>query len=230
MRTRSVWGDGVDRLATAHVIVAGLGGVGCIAVESLARAGVGRLTLIDMDKYETSNLNRQLFSTRESLGRAKTEVAKERILSINPDCAVDIKAVRLTPENIDDILSERPDVVIDAIDTVTSKLALAKYCADSDLKLISCLGTGNRSNPTLITHGDIKDTAGCGCPLARVMRSELKSRGIESLSVVYSKEQPLKTVAPDSAPGRHSPGSTPLVPNAAGLALSYLALSHLMGL
>ena len=229
LRSRAVWGDGVDRLAHAHVAVAGLGGVGCMAAEALCRAGVGPLTLIDDDVYETTNLNRQLFATHGSLGQPKAQVAAERMADINPHCRINAVQRRITAESLPDLLSAPPDFVADAIDTVTSKLALAEYCLGRGIGLISCMGAGNRSNPTAVRVGDIADTAGSGCALSKVMRKELRARGIGSLPVVYSVEQPVSAVVPGSVPGRHSPGSTPMVPPAAGLALAYYIVTQIMG-
>lgn len=228
-RTRAVWGEAADRLADAHIWIAGMGGVGCMAAECLARAGVEHFTLVDMDIYEETNINRQLFATVNTLGHPKVEVAAERLRAINPACQIRTVAERISPDNIPQLLVPAPDIVIDAIDTVTAKIALAVHCSGQKTAIISCLGTGNRSDPTRITTGDIADTAGCGCPLARTMRSELRKRKIERLPVVYSTEQPIKALASDSPEGRHSPGSTPMVPNAAGLALGYLAVKHLTG-
>ena len=219
----------MDRLPASHVLIAGLGGVGCMAAEALVRAGVGRFTLVDMECYEITNMNRQLFATTDTLGRPKVEVAAERMHRINPACAIYCVADRITPDNIVDLLNPAPDLIIDAIDTLTAKLALVEYCVQEDIPIISCLGTGNRSDPTCVTTGDIAETAGCGCPLARRMRSELRGRNIDKLRVVYSTEAPIKAVVSDSPRGRHNPGSTPMVPGAAGLALAYCAAKRLMG-
>lgn len=227
-RSRAVWGGGVDRLAGAHVAVAGLGGVGAMAAEALCRAGIGRLTLIDSDVYELSNLNRQLFSLRETLGENKAAAAKKRLMSINPDCEIKAVTALICEESIPMLLCARPDFVIDAIDTVTHKLSLIEFCINENIPIISSMGAGNRSDPTAIRLGDIADTAGCGCALSRVMRRELRRKGIERLAVSYSAEAPVSAIIKTDKAGRHSPGSTPFVPMAAGLALGYYVAEEIM--
>lgn len=213
------------RIENTLVAVLGLGGVGGAAVEALARLGVGNILVADSDKVELSNLNRQILATHSSLGGNKTDAAAARILDINPQAKVTAAQQFYMPENRDFLFDYAPDVVIDAIDTVTAKLDLAEQCHKRGVPLVMCLGMGNRFDPSAVRLGDISDTAnGSGCGLARVIRRELKKRGVIKQQVVYSLEAPTVTVAPDSRQGRHSPGSAPFVPPAAGYLLAYAAM------
>ena len=229
-RTRLLWGDrALDRLARARVAVLGLGGVGSAVVEGLGRAGVGHILGVDQDCFSPSNRNRQLLATAETVGRAKCQVAGERLRAINP--RIDYQAARefYLPENRDFLFAYRPTLVVDAIDTVTAKIDLAVQCRERGIPLLACLGTGNRNDPSQLRLGTIADTAGSGCPLARVMRRELRRRGILDLPVVYSLEGAASLCAED-AHGRHSPASGPFVPPAAGLLLAYGAVKTLLSL
>lgn len=228
-RTALILGeDALSRLKDARVAVLGLGGVGGSAAEALCRAGVGHLMLVDHDTVDETNLNRQLLATRDALGEKKCLVAQRRLSNINPQAEILPVGQFYLPENSDFLYAFEPDYVVDAIDTVTAKLHLAKTCWERGIPLIACLGTGNRLDPSCLTTGDIADTAGCGCPLARVLRRELRKQGVPQLQVVYSTELPLPAqVAADSPAGRHSPGSSPFVPPAAGCLLASVVVRQL---
>ena len=212
--------SGTKRLQKSSVALLGVGGVGGAALEGLVRAGIGRILLIDHDEVELSNLNRQIIATLPALGRKKIEVAKERVLSINPHLKIEISDTFYLPETRDVLFDFCPDLVIDAIDTVTAKLDLAQECFRRSIPLLASMGTGNRLDPTQLRMGDISQTAGCGCALARVMRRELKKRGILHYRVLYSTEAPIKSVLAASENGRHSPGSISFVPPVAGFILA----------
>lgn len=186
-RTRLILGDAaIEKLKASHVALFGLGGVGGYCLEALVRAGVGELDLYDGDVFDVSNLNRQLLSTTNVLGRDKTEVAKERALSIRPDLKINIHQMFYLPEKADEIDFTVYDYVIDAIDTVTAKLSLIEQAKKADVPVISCMGAGNKKDPTAFHVSDIAQTS--VCPLAKVMRKELKVRGIENVKVVFSTE------------------------------------------
>ncbi len=212
---RLLGAEGMEKLKSSRVAVFGLGGVGSYAAEALARAGVGALDLIDADRIALSNLNRQLYALRSTVGRYKTEVAKERIADIAPDCAVRVFSVFFSEENKGDFPFASYDYVIDCIDSVASKVALAEAAAEAGVPLIASMGTGNKLDPTGFRVADIEKTS--VCPLARVMRRELKARGIRHLKVVYSEEVPAKT-APDGE--KPTPASVPFVPPVAGFILA----------
>ncbi len=205
----------MERLHRSRVAVFGLGGVGGYVVEALVRSGVGTLDLIDNDRVSLTNLNRQLLATRKTVGQYKVDVAEQRIHEINPDAGVHTYKTFYTPQTAEQFDFTRYDYVVDAIDTVTAKLDIAKQCKTRKIRLIACLGTGNRLDPERLRLGDITETAGCGCPLAKVMRRELRHRGIEHLPVLFSTEEPAKAIA-ESAAGRHPPGSISFVPPVAG--------------
>ncbi len=186
-RTRLILGDAaIEKLKASHVALFGLGGVGGYCLEALVRAGVGELDLYDGDVFDSSNLNRQLLSTTNVLGRDKTEVAKERALSIRPDLKINIHQMFYLPEKADEIDFTVFDYVIDAIDTVTAKLSLIEQAKKANVPVISCMGAGNKKDPTAFHVSDIAQTS--VCPLAKVMRKELKVRGIENVKVVFSTE------------------------------------------
>lgn len=220
--------DAVEKLNSARVAVVGLGGVGGACAEALCRAGVGSLLLLDHDTVDITNCNRQLFATAQTVGRSKCAAAAERLLSINPQLTLTSLPLFYGEQTREELFSFQPDFVIDAIDTVTAKLDLAQNCRQRGVPLIICLGTGNRLDPTAFRTGTIEDTAGCGCALARVMRRELKRRGITGQPVVYSVEPPRKRVAQDSPQGRHSPASISFCPPAAGYALASYAVTYLI--
>lgn len=210
---------GIDKLTAAKVAVFGVGGVGGYICEALARAGVGELHLFDNDVVSLSNINRQIVALHSTVGRPKVEVMRERILDINPDCKVVTHQVFYLPENADDFPLIGFDYVADAIDTVSAKIELAVRCASANIPLISAMGTGNKLDATRFTVTDLAKTS--GCPLARVMRRELKARGITHLKVVYSTEEAKKPIAPtDSEDTRIPPASLPYVPPVAGLILA----------
>ena len=223
-RTRLLLGDhAIDKLDRSTVAVLGLGGVGSACAEALCRAGVGRLILVDHDQVEESNLNRQLIATRQTLGQSKCQAARDRLCSINPKIQLILAEEFYLPDHSQFLYELHPDVILDAIDTVTAKLHLAKSCYSRGIPLVSCLGTGNRLDPSALRSGDLFETAtnGVGCPLARVMRRELRKLQVPALHVVYSLEPPLRSVnAEDSPAGRHSPGSAAFVPPAAGFLLA----------
>ncbi len=208
-----------EKLNTARVAVMGLGGVGGAAAEALVRAGIGHLLLIDGDTVDETNINRQLLATYETVGMDKIAAAEKRFRAIAPDADMTFIKEFYLPENSGFLYDWKPDYVIDAIDTVTAKLHIAEECKNRGINLLMCLGTGNRLDPEKLHIGDISETAGCGCPLARVMRRELKKRGIERQTVLFSTEE-AKKAAVESEGGRHAPGSISFVPPAAGYLLA----------
>ena len=207
-------------LRTALLIVAvfGIGGVGGYVVEALARSGVGTLDLIDNDTVSESNLNRQIVALHSTIGRLKTEVAAERVKDINPDITVNVHNLFYLPETKTQFDFSAYDYVVDAIDTVSGKLALIEQAKGSNTPVISSMGAGNKLDPTAFEVADIAKTS--VCPLARVMRRELKKRGIEQLKVVYSKEEPLPTLLKDKDSGKPIPGSVAFVPSVVGLIIA----------
>lgn len=238
-RTRMLIGDSaLERLQAAKIAVFGIGGVGGFCVEALARAGVGTLHLYDDDTVSESNLNRQIVALRSTIGQPKAEVMSRRVLDINPDCKVRAIPMFYLPENADQVDLSQYDYVIDCIDTVAAKLELVSRCTTLQVPIISAMGTGNKLDPTAFVVTDISKTE--GCPLARVMRKELRKRGIQHLKVVFSKEEPLSPSQPieaeapagsGSRPGstarRATPGSISFVPGAAGLVLASTVLRDL---
>ena len=216
--------EGVERLARAHVAVFGLGGVGGYAAEALVRSGVGALDLIDSDRVSLTNLNRQILATHRTLGQYKADAARDRALEINPEARVTARRVFYGPDTAGDFDFSQYDYVIDAIDTVTGKLALIQQALAAGTPIISCMGAGNKLDPTAFRVADIYETS--VCPLARVMRKELKRRGVRRLKVVYSQEPPMEpegALYEESLAGevrRQVPGSAAFVPAAAGLILA----------
>ena len=225
--------EGIKRLKNTRVAVFGIGGVGGYAVEALARSGVGTLDLIDNDKVCLSNINRQIIATRKTIGQYKVEVAKERILEINPEAEVNIYKTFYLPDTAEQFDFSRYDYVVDAIDTVSGKLELAVQAQKSGVPIISSMGTGNKMDPTAFRVTDISKTS--VCPLAKVMRRELKKRGIEHLKVVYSQEKPLtplKDISEEeqvSQGRRQTPGSNAFVPSVAGLIIAGEVIKDLIG-
>ena len=223
IRTQMLLGlEGLRRLQKARVAVFGLGGVGGYAVEALARSGIGALDLVDHDTVSQSNLNRQILALHSTIGMHKTEAAKARVLDINPDCAVRVFPVFYTPETAEQFDFTQYDYIVDAIDTVTGKLALAERAAAAGTPIISCMGTGNKLEASLLEVTDLSKTS--MCPLARVMRKELGKRGIRHMKVVYSREEALTPAGWEEEAAalgkRQIPGSLPFVPGAAGLILA----------
>lgn len=214
--------DAVERLAGARVAVFGLGGVGGYVVEALCRAGVGALDLIDKDEISLSNLNRQLLATHDTVGMPKTQAARQRIAQINPACVVREFTMFYLPETADALDFRDYDYIVDAVDTVAAKLALVQRAAECGTPIISCMGTGNKLDPTAFQVADISKTS--MCPLARVMRRELGRRGIRHLKVVYSQEEAIKPTGWEEEAAalgkRQIPGSISFVPGAAGLILA----------
>lgn len=229
-RTELLIGDKTEKLKSAHVAVFGCGGVGSYAVEALARAGIGKITVVDADFVSESNINRQLIATVDSIGKAKVDVQKERILSINPNCKVEALKLFYSAGTADEISFENFDYVCDAIDSVTSKLLLVEKCISSGTPIISSMGTGNKLNPALFEITDISKTS--VCPLARVMRRELRARGINHLKVIYSKEEPYHA-APEGGgenARRTVPASISFVPSCAGLMLAGEIICQIAGI
>lgn len=217
VRTAMLIGEGgVEKLKNSAVLLFGVGGVGSFAAEALARAGVGKIALCDNDTVSVSNINRQLVAMQSTVGKLKVDVMRSRIADIDPEISVVTYPCFFSAETAADFCFEDYDYIIDAIDTVTSKLLIIKTAKEKNIPVISCMGTGNKLDPTALTITDIKKTS--GCPLARVMRRELKNLGIDSLKVVYSTEQPVKPLfQPEDESKRSVPGSVSFVPSAAGL-------------
>ena len=207
--------DGVEKLKKARVAVFGVGGVGGYVVEALARSGVGTLDLIDNDVVSLSNINRQIIALHSTIGRLKTEVAAERARDINPDIVIHTHNVFYLPETAAQFDFSTYDYVVDAIDTVSGKIALAEQAKAANVPIISAMGAGNKLDPTAFEVADVSKTT--VCPLARVMRRELKKRGIEHLKVVYSKEEPQPAKAVDEGTGKPIPASVAFVPSVVGL-------------
>lgn len=210
--------EGLKKLKNARVAVFGVGGVGGYVVEALARSGVGSLELIDKDVVSLSNINRQIIALHSTVGRLKTEVAAERARDINPDIDVTVRNVFYLPETAGEFDFTAYDYVVDAIDTVSGKIALIEQSKKANVPVISCMGTGNKLDATAFEVADITKTS--VCPLARVMRRELKKRGIEHVKVVYSKEEPKESQAKDEETGKPIPASIAFVPSVAGLILA----------
>ncbi len=232
-RTEMLIGEDAQRaLNKGHVAVFGLGGVGSYAVEALARAGVGKLTIVDFDVVDETNINRQLFALHSTVGKPKTEVAKARIADINPNAQVQALRVRFDQTTADQIDFSAFDYVIDAIDMVTSKLLLAEVCSAQNVPIISCMGTGNKLDASAFCVADVFQTS--VCPLAKVMRKELKARGITKLKVVYSPEQPAmpkaQSLQNETTVRRATPSSISFVPPVAGMLLAGEAIKHIAGL
>lgn len=213
--------DGMARLHNARVAVFGLGGVGGQAAETLVRSGIGHLTVCDNDTVSPTNRNRQLFATAETTGMVKTDAAAARLLSVNPELQLDVRTCFFDAETADAFDFSQFDYVLDCIDTVSSKLLLIERCRAAGTPILVCLGTGNKTDPTRLRVDDIAKTS--VCPLARVMRTECRKRGISHLRVVWSDEVPLTPYPTDEAltPGRRAiPASTAFVPPAAGILMA----------
>lgn len=236
-RTEMLLGSGaMEKLARSRVAVFGVGGVGGYVCEALARSGVVALDLIDKDKVAPSNINRQIIATQATVGREKTDVMRERILSINPEALVRVYPCFFLPENADSFPFEEYDYVVDAVDTVTAKLELVMRARDAGVPVISSMGAGNKLDATAFRVADIYETR--VCPLARVMRRELKKRHVEHLKVVYSEEEPIVPAVNFSGDGsgtdrdaarRQTPGSTAFVPSVAGLIIAGEVVKDLAG-
>ena len=223
LRTAMLLGeDAVEQLQKARVAVFGIGGVGGYTVEALARSGIGQLDLVDSDTVSRSNINRQILATHSTVGLPKVEAAKARVLDINPECIVRTHQVFYTPETADSFDFRDYDYIVDAIDTVTGKLCIIQRAIDAGVPVISCMGTGNKLDASALQVADISKTT--ICPLARIMRKELRKRGINHLKVVYSTEEALTPVGAEeeaAALGKRTiPGSTAFVPGTAGLIIA----------
>jgi tRNA A37 threonylcarbamoyladenosine dehydratase len=236
--------EAMDRLSASRVAVFGIGGVGGYVCEALARSGVGAFDLVDDDKVCLTNINRQIIATRKSVGKYKADVMCERILDINPKAEVEIHKCFFLPENSDTFPFDKYDYIVDAVDTVTAKISLVMKAQEMNIPIISCMGAGNKMEASMFKVADIYDTK--VCPLAKVMRRELKKRGVKKLKVVYSEEQPIVPVE-DMAiscrtncicpPGaarkctdrRAIPGSTAFVPSVAGLIIAGEVVKDLIG-
>ena len=219
--------EATEILHKKKVALFGVGGVGSYAAEALIRCGVGSIEIIDSDMVSKSNINRQLCALTSTVGRPKVEVVAERLKDINPDVTVSARREFFLPENADDFDFSSYDFVIDAIDTVSAKIEIAMRCDRYGIPMISSMGTGNKLDPTALEITDIAKTQ--GCPLARVMRRELKKRGIEHLSVVYSKEEPIKPCGERlNDGGKPLVGSVAFVPSVAGLLAASYAVKELI--
>ncbi len=226
-RTQFLLGEAaMEKLRNARVAVFGLGGVGGYVVEALARSGIGALDLVDHDTISPTNINRQILATRETVGQDKVTAAAQRVAAIDPSIRVNARKTFFLPETADEFDFTQYDYVVDAIDTVTGKLMLVQAAKAAGTPIISSMGTGNKLNPTAFEVADIYDTS--VCPLARIIRKECKKRGIDSLKVVYSKEDPIKITLPPEDPawaelpeGRNAlPGSVCFVPAVAGMIIA----------
>lgn len=217
-RTEKLIGkESMEKLQKAKVAVFGIGGVGSYVVEALARAGIGHFLLVDNDIVAVSNLNRQIIATENTIGKPKVEVAKERILQINPEAKVEICQEFFMPKS-KEMFDDKIDYIIDAIDTVTAKIELVVRANKQNIPIISSMGTGNKLDPTKFEVTDIYKTS--VCPLAKVMRKELRTREIKKLKVVYSKEEPIKAKGKEEKAGKQVPGSISFVPSVAGLIIA----------
>lgn len=211
--------DALERLKNSRVIVFGAGGVGGYVIEALVRSGIGHICVVDNDVVSVSNINRQIIALQSTIGMKKVDVIKERILSINPECNVETKEMFYLPDNADKIDLSQYDYVVDAIDTITAKIELVLRCTNQNIRIISSMGTGNKLNPAMLEVSDIYKTS--VCPLAKVMRHELKKRRIKRLKVVYSKEYPVKLKS-------RTPGSSAFVPSSAGLLIASEIIKDLL--
>ena len=220
--------EGMRRLRQAHVILFGVGGVGGYVAEALARSGVGHIALVDKDVVSESNINRQIIATTRTIGRPKTEVMAERIKEIQPEAAVEEYPCFYLPQTADQFDFTRYDYVIDAVDNVTAKIELVLQAKAAGVPIIASMGAGNKLNPAAFEVADIYATS--VCPLAKVMRRELRKRGVDSLKVVYSKEEPKQNNAPAEEAGRRStPGSVAFVPSVAGLIIAGEVIKDISG-
>jgi tRNA A37 threonylcarbamoyladenosine dehydratase len=229
LRTKLLIGEeNLNKLIGSHVMVFGVGGVGGYVVESLVRSGVSKISIIDNDTVNITNINRQIIATTDTLDKLKVEVMKDRILSINPNCVVNVYPTFVTEENINDFDFSNVDYIVDAIDTISAKIAIILKAQESNIKIISAMGAGNRLDPTQIKIADINQTK--NCPLAKVMRYELRKRGVTHLKCIYSLELPItpneKIVNEDS--GKVVIGSIAYMPSIFGLMISSEVIKDLI--
>lgn len=220
--------DGIEKLKNSYIAIFGIGGVGGYTAEALARSGVGRLDLIDNDTVALSNINRQIIALHSTVGRYKVDVMKERISDINPDAEVNAIKCFFLPENKDEFDFGKYDYIVDAVDTVSAKIAIIEEAKKAGVPVISSMGAGNKLHPEMFELADISKTS--VCPLAKVMRNELKKRGITDVKAVYSKEPPIKSGVIDEKSGKPVPGSISFVPSAAGLIIAGEVIRHLTGI
>lgn len=236
--------EGMEKLKGSTVAIFGIGGVGSFTAEALCRCGVGRLILIDYDDICLTNINRQIHATRRTVGKSKVDAMKERLLDINPDADIVLHKELYNEESSDALLLPEYDYVVDAIDMVSSKINLVIKCIEMNIPVISCMGAGNKLDPTKLEITDIYKTS--VCPLAKVMRYELRKRGVEKLKVVYSREEPIAPIkdvedcktncicsnkeTANCTRGRQIPGSVSFVPSAAGLAIASAVVRDILGL
>ncbi len=219
IRTEMMIGkNALEKLKNAKILVIGIGGVGGYVVEALARSGIYQIDLIDSDTVSTSNLNRQIIATTKTIDKLKVNCMKERILDINPDAKIEAIQLLLTTDNLKNLDLSKYDYVIDAIDTISVKIALIEKCINEKIKIISSMGTGNKLDPSKLSITDLSKTS--VCPLARVMRYELRKRGINHLKVCYSTEEPVKAYIQGETENKHLPGSIIFVPASAGLLIA----------
>ncbi len=220
--------DNIDKLQKSKIIIFGVGGVGGFVAEALARSGIGGFTLVDKDTVSESNINRQIIALHSTIGKAKVQVMKERILDINPSANVKAVECFFLPRNSNQFDFSKYDYVIDAVDNVTAKIEIIKKSKEANVPIISSMGTGNKLNPLEFKICDISKTD--TCPLARVMRKELMKRGIENVQVLFSKEKPIKTNAKDAETGKVIPGSIAFVPSVAGLVIASKVIKDLIAI
>jgi len=219
--------EGVNKLQSSRVAVFGVGGVGGYVVEALVRCGIGEIDIVDNDKVHITNLNRQIIATQSSIEKYKVDVMEERIKDISPDCKVNKYKTFFTPETSSEFDFSEYDYVVDAIDTVSGKIELVMKCNETNTPIISSMGAGNKLHPEMFEISDIYKTS--VCPLAKVMRQELKKRGIKKLKVVYSEEVPIKLTSEEkSTSGKQVPGSISFVPSAVGLIIAGEVIRHLL--
>ena len=222
--------DGMENLANAKVAVFGLGGVGSFVCEGLARSGLGNFVLVDFDKVDKSNINRQLIATEKTIGRYKVDLMKERILDINPEANVEVHREFYTADSETDIITEDLSYAVDCVDTIMAKIAIICKCDALDVPVISAMGAGNKLDPTMFEVADIYETS--VCPLARIMKKDLRKRNIEKLKVVYSKEHPINTNdCPINQDRKFKiKGSVSFVPSVAGLIISGEVIKDIAGI
>lgn len=219
--------ESFQKLQHSCVAIIGVGGVGGACAEALCRGGIGTIVIMDHDTVDVTNINRQLIATTNTIGLKKADILKDRLLSINPDCKIISLCEFYNEDTKEIIFAQSPDFIVDAIDTVSSKLNLAQECKTRDIRLVSSMGTGNRLDPTAFKIGTIEETSGCGCGLARVMRRELKRREIHKLPVLYSTEFPQNVIS-DNSNGRHSPASISFCPPVGGYILASFVISSII--
>ncbi len=218
--------NAIQTLQNASIIVFGVGGVGGYCAEALVRSGIGSITIVDYDRLDITNLNRQVIALHSTIGEVKVDVLKSRLLDINPSLRITTLEKRIYPENLLDFNLQDYDYVVDCIDTITSKISIAEYCYHNNIHLISSMGFGNKINPLDIKVSDINKTS--ACPLAKVMRRELRNRKIKKLKSVWSSEIPSKRIVEENH-GKRSPGSVSFVPSAAGIVIASEVIKDIIG-